>query len=176
MNAPPVDHSGLHRVLPASASPAVQSVTPGGVFGRLTSIVQAHQNVLITLCADYGLRSRDVEVLVLLRECGREEGMSASRLARGVKLTSGGITARIDRLEQAGLVLRCQEPQDRRALRVQLTEAGRTIADRLAAETARIQRAALQHVPRQGLRVLDELLSGLERGILASQARTGRKD
>ncbi|WP_316527832.1 MarR family winged helix-turn-helix transcriptional regulator [Kitasatospora brasiliensis] len=163
-------------MLPSSASPAPQTVTPGDVFGRLTSIMQAHQNMLVSLCAHYGLRSRDVEVLVLLRECAVDEGLSASRLARGVNLTSGGITARIDRLEQAGLVVRCQEPHDRRALRVQLTEAGRAIAERFAAETARIQRAALQHLPRQGLRVLDELLGSLERGILASQARLGRRE
>ncbi|OIJ92319.1 MarR family winged helix-turn-helix transcriptional regulator [Streptomyces monashensis] len=171
----PVDRSGQHRILSTTASPAVQTAGPGGIFGRLMSITQAHQEVLISLCAQYGLRSCDVDVLALLRRCAEGEGMSPSRLARGVNLTSGGITARIDRLERAGLVVRCQEPRDRRALRVLLTEEGRAMADRLAAETARVQRAALQYVPNQRLRVLDDLLGDLERGIQASQARMGRR-
>ncbi|WP_053662762.1 MarR family winged helix-turn-helix transcriptional regulator [Streptomyces sp. MMG1121] len=174
MNAP-VDRSGRHRTLPTTSSPSAQTVAPGGIFGRLMSITQAHQDVLISLCAQYGLRSYDVEVLALLRHCAEGEGMSASRLARGVNLTSGGITARIDRLERAGLVVRCQEPRDRRALRVLLTEEGRAMADRLAAETARVQRAALQYVPHQRLSVLEDLLGDLERGIQASQAKMGRR-
>lgn len=44
-----------------------------------------------------------------------------------IRLTSGSITAAVDRLEQKGLVERHNDPEDRRARIVHLTEAGRKI-------------------------------------------------
>jgi MarR family 2-MHQ and catechol resistance regulon transcriptional repressor len=46
-----------------------------------------------------------------------------------VHLTSGSITAAIDRLEGKGLVARGEHPSDRRARVVHLTEAGRTLIE-----------------------------------------------
>ncbi len=48
-------------------------------------------------------------------------------------LTPAGVTDVVDRLEARGLVRRARDPDDRRAMRVELTEAGR----RLHAETRR---------------------------------------
>jgi DNA-binding MarR family transcriptional regulator len=39
-------------------------------------------------------------------------------------LSSGAMTNRLDRLETAGLVRRLPDPSDRRALQIELTEAG----------------------------------------------------
>jgi len=46
-----------------------------------------------------------------------------------VHLTSGSITAAIDRLEQKSLVSRCSHPGDRRARIVHLTEEGRKLIE-----------------------------------------------
>jgi MarR family 2-MHQ and catechol resistance regulon transcriptional repressor len=46
-----------------------------------------------------------------------------------VHLTSGSITAAIDRLEQKSLVSRCSHPGDRRARIVHLTEQGRKLIE-----------------------------------------------
>src|ERR1022692_4734369 len=46
-----------------------------------------------------------------------------------VHLTSGSITAAIDRLERKSLVERCTDPADRRARVVHLTEAGRELIE-----------------------------------------------
>ena len=46
-----------------------------------------------------------------------------------VHLSSGSITAAIDRLEQKSLVERCTDPSDRRARVVHLTEAGRKLIE-----------------------------------------------
>jgi MarR family 2-MHQ and catechol resistance regulon transcriptional repressor len=44
-----------------------------------------------------------------------------------VRLTSGSITTAVDRLERKGLVSRCNDPKDRRARVVHLTEPGRKL-------------------------------------------------
>jgi MarR family 2-MHQ and catechol resistance regulon transcriptional repressor len=46
-----------------------------------------------------------------------------------VYLSSGSITAAIDRLEQKSLVERCTDPTDRRTRVVHLTEAGRKLIE-----------------------------------------------
>jgi DNA-binding MarR family transcriptional regulator len=45
-------------------------------------------------------------------------------LAKRADLSSGAMTNRLDRLEEAGLVKRVPDPDDRRGVLVELTEAG----------------------------------------------------
>ena len=42
-------------------------------------------------------------------------------------LTSSGTTKRLDRLEQAGLITRAPDPDDRRGTLITLTDAGRLL-------------------------------------------------
>jgi MarR family 2-MHQ and catechol resistance regulon transcriptional repressor len=46
-----------------------------------------------------------------------------------VRLTSGSITTAVDRLERKGLVSRCNDPKDRRARVVHLSEQGRKLIE-----------------------------------------------
>ncbi len=73
-----------------------------------------------------------------LRLCA-EGGARGGALAEGIEITPAGVTDLVDRLERRGLVRRARDPEDRRAVRVELTAAGR----RLFGETRRrvIQRA-----------------------------------
>ncbi|HET6552909.1 MAG TPA: MarR family transcriptional regulator [Dyella sp.] len=50
--------------------------------------------------------------------------MSASELARAVELDGGAMTRQLDQLEGRGLLRRQPHEQDRRALRIELTELG----------------------------------------------------
>jgi DNA-binding MarR family transcriptional regulator len=44
-------------------------------------------------------------------------------------LSSAGVTSRIDRLERRGFVQRLPDPDDRRGVIIELTEAGRDVVD-----------------------------------------------
>ena len=68
-----------------------------------------------------GLGFSDFAVLEVLLHKGPTPVNTIGEL---VHLTSGSITAAIDRLEQKSLVERCTDPSDRRARVVHLTEAG----------------------------------------------------
>ncbi len=49
-------------------------------------------------------------------------------LARSALVTSGAMTARLDRLVAGGLVQRRADPEDRRAIRIRLTRKGERLA------------------------------------------------
>jgi MarR family transcriptional regulator, 2-MHQ and catechol-resistance regulon repressor len=73
-----------------------------------------------------GLGFSDFAVLEVLLHKGPTPVNTIGEL---VHLTSGSITAAIDRLEQKSLVERCTDPSDRRARVVHLTEAGRKLIE-----------------------------------------------
>jgi DNA-binding MarR family transcriptional regulator len=56
---------------------------------------------------------------------GREDSMRVGDLARRLRITVGGTSKLVDRIEEAGLIAREPDPGDRRASRVALTTAGK---------------------------------------------------
>jgi DNA-binding MarR family transcriptional regulator len=52
------------------------------------------------------------------------EGLKMNELSRLLMVTGGNVTAIVDQLEKEGLVERVDEPEDRRAFRIQLTRSG----------------------------------------------------
>jgi DNA-binding MarR family transcriptional regulator len=99
------------------------------------------QSVLLsdTVARLVGLNSTDLECLDLLDLAG---ATTAGHLATHTGLTTGAMTAVIDRLERAGFVRRTRDPQDRRVVLVEATP--RSIArisalyERLAASNAEL--------------------------------------
>jgi len=73
-----------------------------------------------------GLGFSDFAVLELLLHKGP---MPVNAIGQRVYLTSGSITAAVDRLEARELVQRCNEPADRRTRVVHLTESGRRLIE-----------------------------------------------
>ena len=89
--------------------------------------LEAHAELVGLLDRDLqaacGLPLRWFEVLLrLARSPG--QSLTATDLARAVVLSSGGATRLVDRLEQDGLIERRPGEQDRRIVRVVLTERG----------------------------------------------------
>lgn len=77
----------------------------------------------------FGLKPGWLDVLSALRRIGPPYRMPATELARRVLLSSGGMTSRLDRMEDAGLVRRRPDPDDRRGVLVELTARGRQVID-----------------------------------------------
>ncbi len=92
------------------------------ILERLGSEVRANQRatdmVDELVCQLMGINRTDARCLDLLDEHGR---MSAGELAAQSGLSSGAITAVIDRLERAGCAQRVPDPNDRRRVLVELT-------------------------------------------------------
>lgn len=96
---------------------------------QLADEVRANQratDVVDELVADIaGINRTDARCLDILEQHGR---MSAGELARHSGLTTGAVTAVIDRLERAGYVQRLPDPTDRRRVLVEPTDAARELA------------------------------------------------
>lgn len=82
----------------------------------------------------HGLRQGEFDVLATLRRSGDPYVLTPSGLAAALMLSRAGMTARLDRLEAAGLVERTLDPTNRSSFRVTLTAAGHDAVD--AAMTA----------------------------------------
>lgn len=63
---------------------------------------------------------------------------SPGAIQRALGLTSGSVTALLDRLERRGLVRRCADPADRRALRIELCEDGARLLEGANASLAEL--------------------------------------
>src|SRR3954471_17539071 len=76
-----------------------------------------------------GLKPGWLDVLGALRRVGDPFQLTPTRLSEEALISTAGMTNRLDRLEQAGLVRRLPDPDDRRGILVELTPDGRELVD-----------------------------------------------
>jgi DNA-binding MarR family transcriptional regulator len=95
-----------------------------GLVERIAKLARYLERSLGQTAREFGLTIQDWELLGALRRVGPPYRLSPSKLAQDLLLSGGAMTARLDRLEGAGLVRRRPDPEDRRAVRVELTEKG----------------------------------------------------
>lgn len=105
-----------------------------GLVGRIQRAAAALRPRLDDTHARSGLAGESFDVLASLRRSGRPYQLSPTQLYREMMLTSGAMTNRIDRLEEAGLVSRRPDPQDRRGTLVRLTAKGKALIDAATSE------------------------------------------
>ena len=66
-----------------------------------------------------------VPTWLILTSLMGESWPAQHQLARALRIEGPTLTRHLDGLEEAGLIVRTREPNDRRAVRVELTDAGR---------------------------------------------------
>lgn len=96
---------------------------------RVMRLAHLYDGEMARVSRSFGLKPGWLDVLSALRRTGAPHRMSATELARWVLLSSGGMTNRLDRMEEAGLVRRRPDPADRRGVLVELTPGGRRVID-----------------------------------------------
>jgi DNA-binding MarR family transcriptional regulator len=108
------------------------------LYAELGDEVRANQratDLVDELLADMlGINRTDARCMDILDQHG---SMSAGDLAEASRLTTGAITAVIDRLERAGLARRVPDPSDRRRVLVEPTEKAFAMATELMTEPMR---------------------------------------
>jgi DNA-binding MarR family transcriptional regulator len=103
--------------------PSLDRLTEG-IVERIGNLARYFDHSMDTTLAEFGLDRRTHRVLARLRYQGPPYRLSAGELADGLGLSSGAMTNRLDRLEEAGLVRRLPDPDDRRGVLVEPTKAG----------------------------------------------------
>jgi DNA-binding MarR family transcriptional regulator len=103
--------------------------SPIGVVGRVSRLARELEARLEPVYREHGLEPGWHDVLATLRRSGPPFRLRASEFSGALMLTSSGITKRLDRLEQAGLIKRDPDPHDRRGVLITLTPAGIELID-----------------------------------------------
>jgi DNA-binding MarR family transcriptional regulator len=104
-------------------------VAPLAVLSRVDRLARHLDRARRAAFAEYGLEVFEFDVLAALRRAGPPYELSPGQLLHQTLVGSGTMTNRLDRLEARGLVRRRADPEDRRGVRVRLTERGQGLVD-----------------------------------------------
>lgn len=136
------------------------------VMGRLQEAALAiGRDRLNPLFARYGMQPGEFDVLATLRRSGAPFALTPTALYDALMMSSGGMTARIDRLQKAGWVERRPNPADGRGTLVALTDVGRALIDDAVVAHIDNQRALLAALSAQEQAQLARLLGKLLEGL-----------
>jgi len=147
-------------------------LSPLEVVGRLLLCSRRLEDDLVETLAPLGLSFADFDVLNTLRRRLDPTGTKPGELARSSLITSGAMSARLDRLENAGLIIRTPDPSDRRGVLVYLTPGGSLLADQALRAVLTCDEAFLHPLNRAQRASAATLLKRLL--ISSEQRRLGR--
>jgi DNA-binding MarR family transcriptional regulator len=132
--------------------------TPLGVGGRVIVLAQHLEESVEAALGKHGLTLGQFDILATLRRNGPRGGLTPSRLLESVLLSSGGMTARLDKLEEAGLILRTPDASDRRMVVIELTPKGKRVIDAATATRFAEAKASLPPLSAGEMQMLAGLL------------------
>lgn len=97
-----------------------------GIVERIQFLRHHLKRTMEETLADHGLTHGEWSALGILKRGGPPYRRTPGQLARMLNLSTGAMTNRLDRLQDAGLIRRLPDPRDRRSVQVELTDAGHT--------------------------------------------------
>jgi DNA-binding MarR family transcriptional regulator len=127
------------------------------LLGKLSDAVRRDQRATVAVneAANHllGINGTDGRCLDILAQHG---SLNAGELALHAQLTTGGLTAVIDRLERAGYARRTADPSDRRRVLVEITDRARELSWELFGPLAAASGPLLEHYSDEQLQMLAE--------------------
>src|SRR5436190_2046718 len=129
-----------------------------GVVDRVAAINKQVSRTFDETLAAHGLSHGEYKLLLRLTTRSADNRMSAGDLSRTLMLSSGAMTNRLDRLEEAGMIRRVRDPRDRRSVHVELTSYGKKLIDGAVIEQAAKEIEVLDALSRKELSTLNRLL------------------
>ena len=111
----------IAELLP-NLDPAVE-----GIVDRIGGLARRFKRMMEETLVGFDLTHGEYEVLATLRNRGGKHRSTPGELAKRTDLSSGAMTNRLDRLEEAGRIRRLPDPNDRRGVIVELTPEGKKV-------------------------------------------------
>jgi MarR family transcriptional regulator for hemolysin len=133
---------------------------------RLTRTARTVAQAFERAMAQAGGSAATWQVLLLVRTQDAATPPTQSAMAKAMGITAATLTHHLNALERQGLVRRWREPDDRRTQRVELTDQGSELFERLrevaVAHDARLRSRLSDAEAEQLASLLDRLAGGLE--------------
>lgn len=149
----------------------------GRSLKRYQAYVSTHmQHMVREDSSDLNLSARQIGVLFQLRSRGTQ---NVSALARSVNLTLSATSHLLERLVRHGLIVRREDPDNRRQKQIALTEQGQGLLNRLDGDAVQAYTLLLLNAPAEVLHDLQGCLHRLDPylpatpGEFAAQAHGG---
>jgi DNA-binding MarR family transcriptional regulator len=139
--------------------------SPIGIIGRISRLAREIEQRLERVYREQGLEPGWHDVLATLRRSGPSYRLRPSEFTNALMLTSSGTTKRLDRLEQAGLIARDPDPDDRRGTLITLTAAGHKLIDTVTEAHLENERRILSALTDADRKRLADLLRKLQLGL-----------
>jgi DNA-binding MarR family transcriptional regulator len=131
-----VDHLDEMLVVWSREIPDLDPVAEG-IVERIQILAKGFDRSMDETLVEFGLDRRSYHLLGRLRSYGRPYRRSPGQLAADMRLSSGAMTNRLDRMEAAGLIRRLPDPNDRRGTLIEPTEEGHATWDKTVGTQAR---------------------------------------
>ena len=132
------------------------------VFGRLHRSFLVYRARIARTFEAYDISEAGFDVLACLRRAEPDHRLTAGQLAEQTLVTTGGLSLRVKRLEDAGLVTRSRDAGDARVVYVTLTPQGAALVDRIADDHFAKLASMLGELSEEEAAELASLLSRLE--------------
>lgn len=136
------------------------------ILGRARWITLQSRPAIEAVFERHGLGTGEFDVVATLLRAGPPYRLRPTELFRSLMISSGGLTDRLARLEDAGLVRRVASDEDARSLLVELTAAGRRRAELAFREDMAVEKDLLRHLTRDERDQLAALLAKLAAGLV----------
>lgn len=141
---------------------------PMVLIGRLAEVQHLMgESRLEPIFASYNLKRGEFDVLATLRRAGPPYALTPTQLYQSTMVSSGGMTARIDRLEKNGYIERKPHPTDRRALMVALSPKGKKLIEEMMPAYVQAQHDAVSSLTKPEQKSLSALLATLAESLNA---------
>lgn len=143
--------------IPSDIKPEVDAILEAIVYLSTES-----RRITKELARRADLTGPQLTVLKMLEGLG---DLSLSDLSERIRAQNSTVTGIIDRMEREGLVVRTRSTEDRRVVRIKLTEKGARIARDIAVEPMEIFRSALENLSPGEMRDLLKILTKIARRV-----------
>jgi DNA-binding MarR family transcriptional regulator len=152
--------SQWRKEMPALDTLTMSTVANLGEANRLIA-----SQYLTPFFRSFNLQAGEFDVLATLRRSGSPFSLAPTHLFKALMVSSGGMTNRLDRLENAGLIARKPNPDDRRGTLVSLTEKGTALINTMMPLHVDNEMKALDGLSREEQKTLNHLLDKLVAGL-----------
>ncbi|MEU0290546.1 MarR family winged helix-turn-helix transcriptional regulator [Streptomyces sp. NPDC052492] len=133
---------------------------------QLRRMTAEFNRIVQEFAQEHGLHHTDMQALIAILDAGGpDEPMTPGRLRKQLNLTSGAMTACLDRLERAGHIRRVRAVDDRRVVHLEYAERAKGLAREYFRPLARSTDAARERFTSDELRVVIRFLGELNQEL-----------